>query len=119
MTVGDFNIHVCRSDKPLVQDFLTLIRSFNLVQSVTGPAHQHGHTLDLVSSCGLSVLTRKLPMLRFPFTILFYLISLLCHLNLALLQGALVHLTHPWLLSSPLLLIIKIGRCQPGVIFKF
>lgn len=49
LLVGDFNIHVCCPDKPLVKD------SFNLVQCVTGPTHEHGHTLDLVLSHGLSV----------------------------------------------------------------
>ena len=53
--LGDFNIHVCCPDKPLVKDFLSLIDSFNLVQCVSGPTHEHGHTLDLVLSHGLSV----------------------------------------------------------------
>lgn len=35
----------------LVKDFLSL----NLVQCVSGVAHEHGHTLDLVLSYGLSV----------------------------------------------------------------
>ena len=52
--LGDFNIHVCCPEKPLVKDFLSLIDSFNLVQCVSGPTHEHGHTLDLVLSCGLS-----------------------------------------------------------------
>ncbi|KAL7866039.1 hypothetical protein SRHO_G00112860 [Serrasalmus rhombeus] len=56
LIVGDFNIHVCCSDKPLVADFLNIIDSFNLTQWVSGPTHEHGHTLDLVLSCGLSVL---------------------------------------------------------------
>ena len=55
LLVGDFNIHVCCPDKPLVKDFLSLIDSFNLVQCVSGPTHEHGHTLDLVLSHGLSV----------------------------------------------------------------
>ena len=29
--------------------------TFNLVQSVAGPTQEHGHTLDLVLSCGLPV----------------------------------------------------------------
>lgn len=48
LTVGDFNIHVCCTEKPLTKDFLDLVESFNLVQSVSGPTHEHGHTLDLV-----------------------------------------------------------------------
>lgn len=55
LIVGDFNIHVCCPDKPLVKDFLNIIDSFNLVQCVSGPTHEHGHTLDLVLSHGLSV----------------------------------------------------------------
>ena len=38
-----------------MKDFLSLIDSFNLVQCVSGPTHEHGHTLDLVLSHGLSV----------------------------------------------------------------
>ncbi|XP_034562467.1 uncharacterized protein LOC117829052, partial [Notolabrus celidotus] len=53
--VGDFNLHVCCPDKPLVKDFISLIDSFNLVQCVSGPTHERGHTLDLVLSHGLSV----------------------------------------------------------------
>lgn len=53
--VGDFNIHICCEDKPLVKDFLNIIDSFNLTQFVSGPTHQHGHTLDLVLGHGLSV----------------------------------------------------------------
>lgn len=34
---------------------LRIIDSFNLVQSVTGPTHERGHTLDLVLSYGLPV----------------------------------------------------------------
>ena len=52
---GDFNVHVCCESKPLVRDFLNLLDSFGLVQSVAGPTHEKGHTLDLVLSFGLSV----------------------------------------------------------------
>lgn len=55
LIVGDFNIHVCCPDKPLVKDFLSLLDSFSLVQAVSGPTHEHGHTLDLVISCSLPV----------------------------------------------------------------
>lgn len=54
LLVGDFNIHVCCPDKPLVKDFLGILDSFNLVQCVSGPTHDHGHTLDLVLTHGLS-----------------------------------------------------------------
>ncbi len=39
----------------MVKDFLCLIDSFNLVQSVSGPTQERGHTLDLVLSFGLPV----------------------------------------------------------------
>ncbi|XP_056586108.1 uncharacterized protein LOC130407337 isoform X1 [Triplophysa dalaica] len=55
LIIGDFNIHVCCESKPLVKDFLSLIESFNLTQSVTGPTHEKGHTLDLVLSYGLCI----------------------------------------------------------------
>lgn len=37
------------------KDFINLIDSFNLMQSVTGPTHEKGHTLDLILSYGLDV----------------------------------------------------------------
>ncbi len=53
--MGDFNIHVCCESKLLVKEFLSLIDSFNLTQSVTGPTHEKGHILDLVLSYGLCI----------------------------------------------------------------
>ena len=41
---------MCCPDKPLAKDYLNLIDSFNLVQSVAGSTHEHGHTVDLVLS---------------------------------------------------------------------
>ncbi len=55
LLVGDFNLHVCCPDKPMVKDFLNIVDSFNLKQCVSGPTHEHGHTLDLVLSHGLTV----------------------------------------------------------------
>uniref|UniRef100_A0A3B3HMF5 Reverse transcriptase domain-containing protein n=1 Tax=Oryzias latipes TaxID=8090 RepID=A0A3B3HMF5_ORYLA len=55
LIVGDFNIHVCCPEKPLVKDFLEIIDSFNLVQWVSGTTHEQGHVLDLVLSHGLPV----------------------------------------------------------------
>ncbi|XP_055512319.1 uncharacterized protein LOC129709775 [Leucoraja erinacea] len=55
LIVGDFNVHVCCPEKPMAKDFLNLIDSFSLVQSVSGPTQEHGHTLDLVLSYGLPV----------------------------------------------------------------
>lgn len=37
LIVGDFNIHVCCESRPMSKDFLDLIDSFSLTQSVTGP----------------------------------------------------------------------------------
>lgn len=55
LILGDFNIHVCCPDKPLVKDFLNIIDSFNFAQRTVGPTHEHGHTLDLVLTHGISV----------------------------------------------------------------
>lgn len=55
LIAGDFNIHVCCESRPLVNEFLNLVDSFNLTQSVSGPTHEKGHTLDLVLSFSLSV----------------------------------------------------------------
>jgi len=55
LIVGDFNIHVCCPSKPLSKDFLNIIDSFNLVQSVSGHTQILGHTLDLVLWYGLPV----------------------------------------------------------------
>lgn len=43
LILGDFNIHVCCPSNSLANEFLNLIDSFNLVQSVTGSTHEHGH----------------------------------------------------------------------------
>ena len=56
LIAGDCNIHVCCPENSLVRDFLNIIDSFNLVQSVLEPTHERGHTLDLVLSYGLPVL---------------------------------------------------------------
>lgn len=55
LILGDMNIHVCCPTKPLAKDFLNLLDAFNVLQSVTGPTHKYGHTLDLVLSYGLPV----------------------------------------------------------------
>lgn len=47
--LGDFNIHICCPSK-------TLSRYFGkLLDSVPGPTHNHGHTLDLVFTLGFSI----------------------------------------------------------------
>ena len=55
LCVGDFNVHLCCETRPMVRDFLNLMDSFNLTQSVSVPTHEKGHTLDLVLSYGLNV----------------------------------------------------------------
>ncbi len=55
LIVGDFNIHVCCSGKPMAKEFLNLVDSFNLCQYVSKPTHVHGHILDLVFSLGISI----------------------------------------------------------------
>lgn len=55
LIVGDFNIHVCCENRPLVKDFMNVIDSFNLMQSVQEPTHEKGHILDLVLSYGLDI----------------------------------------------------------------
>ncbi len=46
---------MCCPADPLVKDFLNLIDSLNLEQSVNVPTHEYGHTLDLVLSYGISL----------------------------------------------------------------
>ena len=55
---GDFNINVCCAANQLAIEFKGLLDSFDLTQSVNAPTHEHGHTLDLVISHGLSVSLR-------------------------------------------------------------
>lgn len=57
---GDFNIHVCCSANQLANEFKGLLDSFGLTQSVNAPTHEHGHTLDLVISLGLSISLRDI-----------------------------------------------------------
>lgn len=51
---GDFNIHV-GTDKSLVNNFVSVFHSFNLVKCVSGPTNEHGQTLDLFPSHQLPV----------------------------------------------------------------
>jgi hypothetical protein len=46
--LGDFNFHVDVSSDRSACKFLDFIHMYNLHQTVTGPTHRHGHTLDLV-----------------------------------------------------------------------
>ena len=62
LILGNFTIHVCCPS--FTTDWIHLFESLNLVQSVNGPSHTKGHTLDLVLSHGLSL--NKLHMLDIP-----------------------------------------------------
>ncbi len=55
LILGDFNIHVCCPNKPMVSEFLQLVDSFNFMQFISNPTHEQGHTLDLVLSLGLPI----------------------------------------------------------------
>ena len=57
---GDFDIHVCYAANHLANEFKGLLDLFGLTQSVNAPTHEHGHTLDLVISHGLSVSFREI-----------------------------------------------------------
>ncbi|XP_064650036.1 uncharacterized protein LOC135501716 [Lineus longissimus] len=45
---GDFNFHMDNLEDSSTIRFNDLLRSFDLVQRVTGPTHKKGHTLDLL-----------------------------------------------------------------------
>ncbi len=55
LILGDFNIDMCCPASSLASEFINLLQSCNLTQSVKQPSHVKGHTLDLVLSCGFSV----------------------------------------------------------------
>ncbi len=55
LIMGDFNIHVCCSGKPMAKEFLNLVDSFNLCLYVSRPTHEHGHTIYLVFSLGIMI----------------------------------------------------------------
>ena len=55
LITGDLNVHVCCMAKPLAKEFLDVLDAFNLVQHITEPTHELGHTLDLVISYGLPI----------------------------------------------------------------
>ena len=55
LILGDFNIHVCCPDRPMVNEFCGLIDAFGLTQHINKATHLLGHTLDLILSYGFSV----------------------------------------------------------------
>ncbi len=56
LIMGDFNIHVCCDSKLLSKECLSLLDTLDFLQWVSGPTHVQSHTLDLISSHGLTVL---------------------------------------------------------------
>lgn len=52
---GDFNIHVDNQTDPDARNFISLLEAFDLIQHVSEPTHNKGHTLDLVISKGLNI----------------------------------------------------------------
>lgn len=76
LILGDFNIHVCCPNKPMVSESLQPVDSFNFMQFVLSPAHEHSHMLDLVLSLGLPICN-----LVCLITSLLFL-RLICHANL-------------------------------------
>ena len=60
LIAGDANLHVDIVTDAIAMGFLQLLHSLDFVQHVTGPTHNHGHTLDLVISKGLSISMDKI-----------------------------------------------------------
>uniref|UniRef100_A0A8C7WVE9 Reverse transcriptase domain-containing protein n=1 Tax=Oryzias sinensis TaxID=183150 RepID=A0A8C7WVE9_9TELE len=53
--MGDFNIHFDDPSCTSATELLYITESFNLIQHVSVPTHDKGHTLDLVFSLGLDI----------------------------------------------------------------
>ena len=73
---GDFNIHVDDPADAHAKTFKEYLDSFNMVQSVVGPTHNCGHTLDLVitrSDLSPSVINVELPQISDHSLVLFQL----------------------------------------------
>ncbi|KAK6168440.1 hypothetical protein SNE40_020971 [Patella caerulea] len=58
--LGDFNIHVDKSNDSTVNRFKEVLNSFNLKQHVSQPTHKGGHILDLVITRANSDLIKSL-----------------------------------------------------------
>ena len=52
---GNFNIHVEKETDSKAIEFMDLLSSMDFIQHVTGPIHNHGHTLDVVITKGNSI----------------------------------------------------------------
>ena len=55
LIVGDFNIHFDNPQDPLRTAFVSILDSVGINQTVIGPTHNGGHTLDLILTLGLNV----------------------------------------------------------------
>ena len=45
---GDFNIHVNKKNEKSTIEFLDILNTFSLVQSISTSTHKSGNTLDLI-----------------------------------------------------------------------
>ena len=54
IVLGDFNIHVDKESDYKAIEFINILSSMDFIQHGAGPTHNHGHTLDLVITKGLS-----------------------------------------------------------------
>ncbi len=54
---GDFNIHIDNAEIKTTKEIITVLNTFDLIQHVRGPTHNRGHTLDLLISRGLNMLS--------------------------------------------------------------
>ena len=61
MIVGDFNFRVNNHKCPKAREFLTLLKTYDLTQHVSGPTQRRGNTLDLVITRSTSSILRGSP----------------------------------------------------------
>jgi endonuclease/exonuclease/phosphatase (EEP) superfamily protein YafD len=55
IVLGDFNMYVYKETTSKAIAFMDLLSSMDFIKHVTGSTHNHGHTLDLVFTNGLSI----------------------------------------------------------------
>lgn len=55
MVLGDFYVHVDLNQDPLGREFMRLLESAGYSQHVSGPTHNNGHTLNLVTTHGVGI----------------------------------------------------------------
>ena len=53
--IGDFNLQIDNPTDNSAGEFISITQSLNLIQHVSGPTHDKGHTLDLVFTLGLTL----------------------------------------------------------------